>query len=404
MKAVGIIVEYNPFHNGHLHHIQKAKELSDADIVIAVMSGPFLQRGEPALVSKWHRAEMAISGGADLVIELPYAFSVQHATIFAQGAVQLLDSLHCHAVCFGSESGKINEFMNAYHILTSKNALFAERIKQHLQEGCSYPKAMSLAFTDLTTGEDNIADLTLPNNILGFEYVKAVMLKGLQMGLYTIPRIKANYHDSYFSSETIASATSIRKEIFEKHSVQTIAPYVNTTTLKILEDYKQTFSIFHQWENYWPYLKFRLIQMSPSELQTIYEVEEGIENRILAICQKADSFQEFMSLLKTKRYTWTRLQRICVHILTNTTKGEIQKNDTPAYLRLLGSTKLGRAYLKKHKKTLKLPLISKLSSIQHHQIDLDIRAASIYALGAHPANQKELLAMEYSHVPIMVDE
>ena len=403
MKAVGIIVEYNPFHNGHLHHIQKAKELSDADIVIAVMSGPFLQRGEPALVSKWHRAEMALSGGVDIVIELPYAFSVQHATIFAQGAVQLLDSLHCEAVCFGSESGVIESFINAYQILTKNKAIFDDNIKRHLQEGYSYPKAMSCAFMEMTSNDNNIADLTMPNNILGFEYVKAVLSKHLPMELYTIERIKANYHDPHFTSDTIASATSIRKEIIEQHSLNTISPFVNTTTLKILEGYKQTFSIFHQWENYWPYLKFRLTQMSPSELQSIYEVEEGIENRILAVCQKANSFQEFISMLKTKRYTWTRLQRICVHILTNTKKDEMYTNETPAYMRLLGSSKKGRCYLKEHKKTFKLPLISKLSSFSHQQIDLDVRAASIYALGTLPAKQQELSAMEYSQVPIMAD-
>ncbi|TRZ38832.1 nucleotidyltransferase [Niallia circulans] len=400
MKAVGIIVEYNPFHNGHLHHIQKAKELSNADIVIAVMSGPFLQRGEPALLSKWHRAEMALSGGVDLVIELPYAFSTQHATIFAQGAVQLLDSMGCDAICFGSESGDILKFINTYYLLTKNKDVFNTNIKKHLQAGSSYPKAMAATFTEMTSTED-VVDLTLPNNILGFEYVKAVLSLSLPIEIHTVQRLNAGYHDKFFTSDTIASATSIRKEIIEGNSLDTITPYINAATLKILQDYKQRFATFHEWEKYWPYLKFRLMQMTSTELQTIYEVEEGIENRILAVYEKASSFQEFISLLKTKRYTWTRLQRICVHILTNTKKEEMNANNTPAYLRLLGSSKQGRAYLKDRKKALKLPLISKLSSFQHNQIDLDIRAASIYTLAAQTSHQKTLLAMEYSQPPIM---
>ncbi|MGG4408522.1 nucleotidyltransferase [Niallia taxi] len=402
MKAVGIIVEYNPFHNGHLHHIQKAKELSNADIVIAVMSGPFLQRGEPALLSKWHRAEMALSGGVDLVIELPYAFSSQHATIFAQGAVQLLDSIGCDAICFGSESGDIHEFIHTYYLLNKNKNTFNTSIKKHMQAGSSYPKAMAATFTEMTSMED-VVDLTLPNNILGFEYVKAVLSQGLSIELHTVQRIKAGYHDMDFTSDTIASATSIRKEIMEGNSLEPISPYVNAVTLKILEEYKQRFAIFHEWEKYWPYLKFRLMQMTSTELQTIYEVEEGIENRILSSYEKASSFHEFISLIKTKRYTWTRLQRICVHILTNTKKEEMNANNTPAYLRLLGSSKQGRAYLKERKKALKLPLISKLSSFQHSQIDLDVRAASIYTVAAQAPHQKTLLAMEYSQPPIMKD-
>ena len=172
MKVVGVIVEYNPFHHGHAYHIKKAKEMTDADVVIAAMSGDFLQRGEPALVSKWTRTEMALLGGIDLVFELPYAFAVQKADTFANGAVSLLGAAGCDTICFGSESGTIDDFYQTYHFLNKNQALYNEGIQKYIELGNSYPKSLSLAFQELSPS-DNLLDLTKPNNILGFQYVRA---------------------------------------------------------------------------------------------------------------------------------------------------------------------------------------------------------------------------------------
>ncbi|WP_445488443.1 nucleotidyltransferase [Niallia sp. 03133] len=402
MKAVGIIVEYNPFHNGHIYHIQKAKEQTKADIVIAVMSGPFLQRGEPAIVSKWHRTEMAITNGVDLVLELPYAFATQHAELFSKGAVSLLHSIKCDYLCFGSESGDIQAFIDSYKLIEENKTIYSELLKKNLEKGNSFPKAASLSFQ--TIGKEHntsYVDLTKPNNILGFQYVKTVCSMSYPMELHTISRSQADYHDQHFHSGHIASATSIRNVLSEeKEMMQKILPFVPEATAKILTEYREEYNCFHHWENYWTYLKFRLLQISKEDLSQIYEVEEGLENRLLAAVKKSTSFHQFLTELKTKRYTWTRLQRVCLHILTNTKKNEM-KNPEPAFIRLLGSTKAGRSYLKEKKQEFLLPVVSKLSAFQHNQMDLDIKASSIYALGAPLSNQYKLGELEYKQPPIM---
>lgn len=348
MKAVGIVVEYNPFHNGHLYHIQKAKELTQADIVVAVMSGPFLQRGEPALVSKWARAEMALESGVDLIVELPYAFATQHAAVFASGAVDILQSLSCNFLCFGSESGSIDAFHQIFTKLQEQKTEEDLLVKRFMKQGISYPKAKSLAIKELTNSDDHTTlNLSMPNNILGYEYYKAVHTNKYPMEICTVARMKADYHDKTFTSDTIASATSIREELLHaKGDIKKIEPFLPASSYQILQQYKETYLAYHTWENYWHYLKFRLLQSTAEELATIYEMEEGLEYRFLKYVKTASSFQDFIRLVKTKRYTWTRLQRICVHILTNTKKAKMQSSLKPSFIRLLGTTVNGRLYLK----------------------------------------------------------
>lgn len=403
MKAVGIVVEYNPFHNGHAFHLEKTREKANADVVIAVMSGQFLQRGEPALLPKWTRTKMALLAGVDLVLELPYQFATQKADTFARGAVSILASAGCDALCFGSESGDIAAFKHTINFLNSNHDKYQSRIKLHMEQGVSYPKALSSAFNDLRPSE-SLIDLSKPNNILGFQYVKAIKDQFLQMKPLTIPRTNADYHDEEFSSETIASATSIRKALFSTDgSVEKILPYVPVTTAELLKEYYIKAGQLHQWENYWPYLKFRLLQSTPEELRLIYEIEEGLENRILAKALEAESFFDFMNLIKTKRYTWTRLQRMCVHILTNTKSEEMEfRMKNPSYIRLLGMNDKGRSYLNKWKSHASIPVISKLSSYQENDIILDIRSSRIYALGAAPSMRSKLIKMDYQQPPIYI--
>lgn len=403
LNAVGIIVEYNPFHNGHLYHLEKTKEITNADVVIAVMSGFFLQRGEPALLSKWHRAKMALLAGVDIVFELPYPFCTQKADTFAYGAVSLLAAARCKAICFGSESGNIEAFHDTYDFLQKNDEVYQERIKFHMYKGVSYPKAASLAFEDLSPTKEMI-DLTKPNNILGFQYVKSIRDLKLPMKAYTVTRTNAQYHDTTFSSSSIASATSIRHAIFsEEGHLEKVKPYVPLTSYEIMQNYEKEYASFHQWENYWPYLKFRLLHSTRDELKEIYEVEEGIENRLISIAREADTFFRFMTMLKTKRYPWTRLQRMCVHILTNTKVSEMKERMAkPTYLRLLGMSEKGRQYLNRWKKHFSLPVISKLSSYDKEDINLDLRSAQIYALGANRNNQNTLLNLEYKQPPIYI--
>ncbi|MCM3768569.1 nucleotidyltransferase [Neobacillus niacini] len=405
MKAVGVIVEYNPFHNGHAFHLRASKEASKADIVIAAMSGNFLQRGEPALVSKWYRTRMALMNGADLVFELPYGFAVQHAQNFANGAVSMLTAAGCDFLCFGSESGEIDSFFKTIHFLQTQQKTYNDNIKRLIDTGVSYPKAASLAFHQLPSS-GQFLDLAKPNNILGFHYIKAILDQNSSITPLTITRKNANYHDEHFASETIASATSIRKAIFssENHDVD-VGQYVPAQTKQLLNEYFHHYGLFHRWENYWRFLQYRLLQSTAEELREIYEVEEGLENRLIAAALEASSFLEFMEKLKTKRYTWTRLQRMCVHILTNATKTEMARfSDKASYLRLLGMSTAGKEYLNRQKKLLALPLVSKLSAYKQEDILLDVKAARIYNMAIPFAQTKNMLQQEYSHPPIYIAE
>lgn len=401
MKAVGVIVEYNPFHNGHKFHLTQAKEHTNADIVIAVMSGNFLQRGEPALVSKWARTEMALNGGADLVFEIPYQFATQNADLFASGAVSLLGAAKCQSICFGSEDGDIESFLETHQFLKDHDLEFQQNVKEYIGHGVSYPKALSLSFNDLSPNK-KILDLTKPNNILGIQYVTAIHDQKLPIKPITITRKNANYHDQHFASESIASATSIRKSLFSQNGdVSGLQPYLPPTTYDLLLKYKKEYGQFHSWEDYWALLKYKLIQSNPEELRNIHEVEEGLENRLLQSALYAESFQEFMEQIKTKRYTWARLQRVCLHILMNVKKAEIPKKKTANYLRLLGMSEGGREYLNNKKKHFSLPLVSKPSASKT-ELELDIRSSRLYALGATGENQNRLLKLEFSQPPIQI--
>jgi predicted nucleotidyltransferase len=402
MKAVGVVVEYNPFHNGHRYHLDQAKEQSGADIVIAVMSGNFLQRGEPALVSKWARAEMALHGGADLVFELPYAFAAQNADIFADGAISILEAAGCESVCFGSEAGELGSFITTLEFLANHETEFQAKIKEYNALGYSYPKSVSLSFEALKP-DGALLDLSKPNNILGLQYVAAINRHGAGLRPMTIKRKNAGYHDEHFSSETIASATSIRKSLFSNGSnMESIQSYLPRSSFHLLIRYKKHYGQFHSWEDYWPLLKYKLLQSSPEELAAIHEVEEGLEYRLRENGLHATSFMEFMEKIKTKRYTWTRLQRVCLHILMNVKRSEMQAG-TAKYLRLLGMSPTGRAYLKKNKKILGLPLVSRPSA-NKDLLELDIRASRIYSLGLRGGSQDRLLKGEFSQPPIQIQD
>lgn len=404
MKAVGVVVEYNPFHNGHLFHLQMAKEQTGADIAIAAMSGNFLQRGEPALVSKWSRTRMALLAGVDIVFELPYRFATQHAETFAEGAVSILSAAGCDTLCFGSESGDLEAFNKTVAFLEENNDKFQEEIRFYTGEGYSYPKSIALSFQSLSPSEEYV-DISKPNNILGLHYIQAIMRQNSPMQAVTITRKNAGYHDEHFASATIASATSIRKALFgPAGELETIKQYVPETTFEQLVAYKEEYGGFHTWENYWPFLKYKLLQSNPSELKEYYEVEEGLENRLHLAAASSASFQQFMESIKTKRYTWTRLQRVCLHILTNTRKDLMKTNQkTVNYLRLLGASEKGRSYLNLKKKDLPLPLVSKLSGFTDPDIELDIKASRIYALGQTGIGQQKLIAEEFAQPPIMLD-
>lgn len=397
--ATGVIVEYNPFHNGHLYHIKQSRELTDADIIIAVMSGHFLQRGEPAFVDKWTRTRMAIANGADLVIELPYAFATAQASDFAKGGVLLLDALQCDYLCFGSEQGSIDPFLNTYTLLEEQNASFQQFIQEFVKSGLSYPSALNKAYQTLIPDSNaQFVDLSQPNNILGYHYIEAARKFQTALKPTTILRKQAGYHDPVQEGTTIASATGIRQAIHEQQAIEHVSGFLPSASFDLLSEWSQGNQPFASWTYFWPYLRFTLLRLTPGELKEYAEVTEGIEFLLLEAAKECTDFTSFMKKVKSKRYTWTRIQRMLTHIFTNFTWSQLKSMDTPRYIRILGMNQNGQKYLSERKKSMSLPLISRAASSKEPMLLQDIKATDLYMLGLG----KNKMGLDYRIPPIRI--
>jgi predicted nucleotidyltransferase len=400
LRATGVVVEYNPFHNGHYYHLQESRNVTQADCIIAVMSGNFLQRGEPALLSKWKRTKMALLGGADLVIELPYAYATSHAPRFAFGSIFLLQAAGADCFCFGSESGNVSVFHETLDLVNSQDHDYQANVSEFMSQGFSYPSAAAKAY-----GQLNIPltlDLSKPNNILGFEYIRASRELGSAIKPFTIKRKNADYHDVVLGKGDIASATAIREAVFS-HDIEKAVNYMPAFTFDLLKEEKKKKGSLMNWERFYPLLRYHLLSSSPSELNRFYEVEEGLENRMIETMKESDSFQSFMTRLKTKRYTWTRLQRACLHVLNKIHKEDMHRilESPPAYMRVLGMTETGREYLSTVKKSLELPLVTTVSKHEFEGLKMEAKTSLVYAQGAS-LNRLDAEKEEYNTPPVMV--
>lgn len=401
MKATGVVVEYNPFHNGHYYHLQETKNVSEADCVIAVMSGNFLQRGEPALLSKWKRTKMALLGGADLVIELPYSFATSHAPRFAYGSIFLLQSLGAESFCFGSESGDGALFNETHDLVNSQNFTYQAKLREFIDTGLSYPSAAARAYEALET--PLALDLSKPNNILGFEYVRASRELGSRIKPLTIKRKNADYHDVLLGKGDIASATAIREAVFSSE-IRKAKHYMPSFTFDLMSEEQSEKGTLMNWERLYPLLRYQLLSSSPREINTFYEVEEGLEYRMIDAIRSCDSFESFMKQLKTKRYTWTRLQRACLHVLNKIRKEDMLAllDSPPAYIRVLGMTGKGREYLRSVKKSIDLPLVTTVSKHDLAGLDMEAKTSLVYAQGA-VRNVLRAEKEEFNTPPVMVE-
>ncbi|PYZ93258.1 hypothetical protein CR194_08665 [Salipaludibacillus keqinensis] len=405
MKVLGLIVEYNPFHHGHLYHLQQSIKKTRADVVIAVMSGPFLQRGEPAIVDKWSRTRMALQGGVDLVIELPTIYATQKAELFADGAVSILQDLSVTDICFGSENGEIEPFKQAVEWFNHNEGKLNDRIQLHLKQGKSYPRAFSEAYQSLSA-TDQLLDLSQPNNILGFHYVQSAMKRGSIINVHTITRTGSGYHDQTLSDTSIASATAIRGTMLnEDKGIEDVSAYIPSYTKDELANYYSAKGSFHSWESYFPFLQYKLMSISSEELNKIYECEEGLEHRLKREIVQSHTFEEFIDKLKTKRYTRTRLQRLLTHVYLQSSKSFVRQTlaeKKPPYLRVLGMSNNGRKYLSSIKKDRTIPVISRASESNHPAMEKDVIASQLHGLIHHPT--KSTFMDEYKAIPIQFDE
>lgn len=401
MRATGVVVEHNPFHNGHLYHIKESRKNTGADVVIAVMSGNFLQRGEPALVDKWSRTKMALQGGVDIVIELPYVFATAQASDFAKGSIALLEAAGCTDFCFGSEQGSIEPFINTYDLITSQQESYQQSINQFMKTGMSYPKALNEAYADLIKGyNQSFVDLSQPNNILGYHYIEAAYHLQASIKPVTIQRIVSGYHDDVLPGQTIASATGIRKVIFNDQGISDLTPLLPKASLQNIVEWQSNIGSFGSWQHFYPYLRFQIIRSSIEQLASYAEVTEGIEYLLKEAAQKSNTFENFMEVVKSKRYTWTRIQRMLTHIYTGFTWDDLKQASSPSYLRLLGMTEMGQRYLNEHKKNLLLPLVSRVGAVKDSMLSQDIKATDLYTLGIQSHAFNLPIGRDYRQPPI----
>ncbi len=356
MKVVGLIAEYNPFHNGHQFHIEKTKQLTGADTVVVVMSGNYVQRGTPAIMPKHLRAEAALKAGASLVLELPVCYATGTAEQFALGAVSILDKLGCiDALCFGSECGDVYLLKELATVLANEPPTYKSRLQEALREGYNFPVARQLALKVLFPDEDYDALLEHPNNILGIEYLKALQRLNSKIIPYTIKRISSNYHDTDLQTQ-YSSASAIRN-IIEQNSMHQLFNQVPDSSMQLLQEfYHKRFPVFAN--DFSVLLKHQLLKETKTSLLKYADVSEELANRIINERNNFIGFDQFCSLLKTKEITYTRISRALLHVLLNIAKTDYTDIE---YARVLGFRKDNTNIFTCLKGTSSIPIVTKLN-------------------------------------------
>lgn len=390
MKVVGIIAEYNPFHNGHKYLIEKAKEVTGADYAVIVMSGNFTQRGTPAIADKYLRTEMALLNGADFVLELPVHYACSSAEFFAKGAVTLLDKLGIvDYLCFGSESGEIDNLNAVAKILAEEPEEYKLQLKRFLKRGFSYPlarnQALEMTIPDFVNYEDVI---NTPNNILGIEYLKALIRLGSPIVPYTIRRIGSGYHDYKLNVE-YSSAIAIRQSLMLGNSFARIEDQIpkNCHSL-LLDNFNKTYPILL--DDFSTILKYQLLTEASHGFEKYADISPDLSAKIAKNIYKVDTINNFCDLLKSKNLTHARISRCLGHILLDIRQEEmdaLKENGDIHYARVLGFRENSTPLLTQIKKHTAVPLITKLADAPKKlsqegmtQLEKDIHVSHIYEM------------------------
>ena len=385
---VGIIAEYNPFHNGHYYHIQKSKELSCDDSVVAVISGNFTQRGEPSIINKWSKAYMAICGGADLVIELPTVYAISSAENFASGAIKILDSMKIvDSVSFGAEARELSTLNNIANVLCEEPKQYLTILAHELDKGISYAKARENAILMYLNDIKRYANiLNSPNNILAIEYLKAIKKIRSNIEPVMVQRKKVYYNDEKIVDE-FASSTGVRK-LLENREFSEIQKVIPRSSYKILaNDYNHLGPVLGL-KCYEKEIIYILRRMSIEQIANLPDVAEGLEYAIKKAVSNTNSIEELIDSVKSKRYTQTRIQRILLYALLGIDKQimETSKKITP-YIRVLGFTQRGKALLSEMKKiNPKLKIITSVKKFEDEEnnkqlkmlLNIDKYATDVY--------------------------
>lgn len=377
IKVTGIICEYNPFHNGHLHHIEETKK-NGATHIVAAMSGNFVQRGDTAVINKIDRAKLAVKSGADLVIEIPAAYCLAPAEIYARGAVYLLSSMGIiDEISFGSECGDVTELANALHFADTAINNNMDDIRQLMEKGYTYPRALT---SIVTRYDENAGEIIMqPNNILAIEYMRAMNKYAPDMGIFTVKR-KSVAHNGSFSDDGFASASYIREQI--KSGFRTIDRFTTplwANAVKTLSA-KGELADINRLERI---ILYKIRTSSPNEISNICDVAAGMENRIYS-ARMAGSLDELEFTVKSKNYTMSRIRRALLNILIGITKDDIKI--LPPYIRILASNERGLDILSELKNKASLPYHNSLAKLSEKSpeakrfADIESTASDIYGL------------------------
>ncbi len=413
MITVGIIVEYNPLHEGHIYHIKKAKELTNADRVIAIMSGNYVQRGVPAFLNKSIRTKAAIFSGVDLVIELPFHYSSSSAELFAFASVKLLHELRIvDYIVFGSECDDISSLTNIAKVLLDEPVAYSLLLKSYLKKGLSYPKARMNAFTDYLDNPYYKEILSHPNNILGIEYIKALLSLKSKIKPLTLERIHSSYHDENISEKGYFSASSFRANLNTLGNLPEIKTNIKDQNSLLFsnifkdiysKEYNKTFPIVE--DDFSIILGEKLISHTKDSLSSIYDIGNDLANRIYESRYEFKDYKSFSEQLKTKNITQTNINRALIHILLDLTKKDMQnyiKKGTILYIRVLGFNSDSKDLLSLISKNTSLPLITKpitsldtLKTAPKSMLLQSIKADDIYRL-VSMNKFKNIISNEYN--------
>ncbi len=414
MKNCGIIAEYNPFHNGHLLHIKTARSIFGAENIIVVMSGNFVQRGEPAICDKYARTKAALLNGADVVIELPIFFATSSAEFFAKGAVNILHNCGIvDSICFGSENGDIDMLSSLAEslICLEKNPVFKQAIKEELQKGVSFPVARQKAMDKMCELEEKPV-LYEPNDILAVEYLKAIYSLKSPITPLCIKREIAHYHSKTLSS-VISSATAIRSFVFDgikgdMKDFEALEGAMPKSSFEIFVEEINKGVAPNRLDNYSDVLQYIVRSSDADDISKIFDISEGLENRIISFVGGYKKISDIVTGVKTKRYTFTKLQRAVLHLLLGITTEDFNyfdKKGGPQYIRVLGF-KSDKGYLiKELSEKATLPLVMNLKYAKNilnqdamKMLNHEIRTTDIYNLGLEAPRQ---IGYEYT-IPLCI--
>lgn len=378
MNAVGIIAEYNPLHCGHVYHIKEAKRLAGSDAVVVAMSGDYVQRGEPAILDKWERTEMALNNGADAVVEIPTLFCLGNASQYGKAGVKILESFgSVKHIAFGSEIGNIDILSRLTRNLEDKNEEIKSIISELTKNGNSYPRARSIAYQELYPSDSmGTKALENSNDILAIEYLRAIR----RVDPIVIKRIGANYSEAFNDSNRYQSASGIREAIFNGRSISGYVPKDVDVYLKKAA-IEGTLSTTDRWLST---LKYAVMSMTADEIDSCPSGGEGLGNRIISNIDQAENWDNFVEIVKSKRYTHTRISRLFMQIILGINNNK-QNIVVPHYIRILGFNDIGREIISQDNSGSTLPFITNINKQQTllnsdaiHQLEMDIHAADIY--------------------------